>query len=136
MKKKISLLAFASILFWTTNQHAYAQTCTGDKVLVSKGCVCGLQRGQRRCESKCVDPNHVQHYLDQGWYLGACDVSCCPVFKIDSKAHSTALRDTLEASIAQTKFPLVKCNCNCSLPNYGLSNTQLKKLSFLLLPSL
>jgi flagellar hook capping protein FlgD len=77
MKKKNLLIAGIMVLMLSLmNQFGNAQTCTGDEVLMSKGCVCGYKKYQ--CQSKCARPNQIQSLLKQGWYFGECGW-CCPV---------------------------------------------------------
>lgn len=69
--------------------------CSGNKILMSKGgngCGC-------HCKKKCVAPENVQTYLDNGWHYGSCYGFCCYV---ELKSDSTSNEATLAA--AQSPF--------------------------------
>lgn len=50
--------------------------CPGNKILMNEK---GYRNGGTRacgCNQKCVPQNQVQHYLTNGWVLGACSAIC------------------------------------------------------------
>ena len=68
-------------------QFAAAQSCNGNKVLMSigsQGCGC-------HCKKKCVSPADVQSYLNNGWHYGECWGSCCWLrLNGNSNSHETS----------------------------------------------
>jgi hypothetical protein len=66
MKTKNLFQLILILTFCIMNQFVIAQ-CQGNKVLVSNTHNC--------CETKCVSPNQVNHYLQRGWVLGP--PACC-----------------------------------------------------------
>ncbi|HUS03361.1 MAG TPA: hypothetical protein VMY77_16590 [Chitinophagaceae bacterium] len=62
-----------SLIIVTFSINVKAQTCSGGKILISRGCGCTAVKNS----SKCVNPSQVQHYLNLGWYLGPRTFDCC-----------------------------------------------------------
>ncbi len=109
MKKiKIMVLVLSLSLMY---QFAAAQnSCTGNKVLMSKGSRgCGCH-----CQKKCVSPADVQTYLNNGWHYGDCWGNCCWVkLNGNSSSPETSLTEiysnpssdstTISFSLSQTR---------------------------------
>jgi hypothetical protein len=80
MRIKMKTLKFILpiIALFALHPTADAQNCQGNKVMVFQGAVrCGCH-----CRKKCVTPEQLQEYLDNGWNTLGC-FNCCWVSNDD-----------------------------------------------------
>ena len=113
--KKIKFM-FVLLTLSLMYQFAAAQnSCSGNKVLMSKGSRgCGCH-----CQKKCISPADVQTYLNNGWRYGDCFGSCCWVrLNGNSSSPATSLTEiysnpasgstTISFSLSQTRKVSIK----------------------------
>lgn len=81
MKKHLlkGLLAFISMMVFVSYLHAQ---CPGNKVQMYKPI------GRTSCQSKCVPPNKVDHYISQGWSFFCLSGGCCEFADVKRKTKT------------------------------------------------